>query len=266
VTIVSSPEVLLTGRDKLLTCRWLEAQGLPVPAYAELGDPQAVAELIDRCGFPLIAKPRFGKGSDGIVTIRHAADLEHIVAAEDLSLREIAPGGITASDVILQQYLGDEQHEYTVGCFCDSDGQLCGAVVMRRTLRAGTTTSAELGRFPEVRAVAEAIASALRPLGPCNVQMRLHHGSAVPFEINPRFSGTTALRARMGFNEVEAALRHFVLGEPPPVLADVGSGYALRYWNEIYIAADAVEALGRDGELGEPRTQEVEIETWGAAE
>jgi carbamoyl-phosphate synthase large subunit len=260
--IVSSPDVVRIGRDKLRTSSWLQAQGLPAPGYAQLADSRSVEELIERHGFPLIAKPRFGKGSDGVVTVRGREDLEHLLAAEQLSLRPIVPE-ITASDVILQQYLGDEHQEYTVGCFCASDGTLCGTTVMRRMIKGGTTTSAELGRFPEVRVVAEAIASALRPLGPCNVQLRMHEGRAVPFEINPRFSGTTALRAQMGFNEVEAALRHFVLGEQAPALSDVGSGFALRYWNEVYVPAGAVFEVGRNGGLADPRAEGVEIEDWG---
>lgn len=261
--IVSSRDVLDIGRDKLRTCRWLEAQQLPVPGYALLEDSRSVADLIDRHGFPLIAKPRFGKGSEGVVTVRDRGDLEHLVAAADLSLRAIVEG-MTASELILQQYLGNEHQEYTVGCFCASDGAVRGTVVMRRTIKSGTTASAELGRFPGVRATAEAIASALRPLGPCNIQLRMHEGDAMPFEINPRFSGTTALRAQMGFNEVEAALRHFVLDEPAPTLDDVGSGFALRYWNEVYVPADAVIRVGRDGRLEDPRTGDVAIEDWGA--
>lgn len=265
VCIVSSPEVLRLGRDKLQTCRWLEAEGLPVPGYAALEDPGSVGRLIERYGFPLIAKPRFGKGSDGVMRLRDRGDLEHLVAAEDLSLREIAVEGMTESDLILQQYLGTEEQEYTVGCFCASDGTLCGTVAMRRTIKSGTTVSAELGRFPEVRATAAAIASALRPMGPCNVQLRMHDGEPVPFEVNPRFSGTTALRAQMGFNEVDAALRHFVLGEEPPALADVGSGVALRYWNEVYVPAEAVTAVGLEGVLSDPRAHDVEVERWGSA-
>jgi carbamoyl-phosphate synthase large subunit len=262
--IVSPREVLDIGRDKLRTCRWLEAKHLPVPGYAHLEDSRSVEDLIEHHGFPLVAKPRFGKGSDGVVTVRDRTDLKHLVAAEDLSLRAIVDG-VTASELILQQYLGNEHQEYTVGCFCASDGSLRGTVVMRRTIKSGTTTSAELGPFPEVRAAAEAIASALRPLGPCNVQLRVHEGEAVPFEINPRFSGTTALRAQMGFNEVDAALRHFVLGEAAPALADVGSGFALRYWNEVYVPADAVTSVGRDGRLEHPRTRDVAIEDWGVS-
>lgn len=263
VCIVSSPEVLGIGRDKLRTCRWLEASSLPVPGYADLGDPEAVTKLVERCGFPLIAKPRFGKGSDGVLTVRDEQDLERVVSAEDLSLRELVGGRIAASDLVLQEHLGHEHVEYTAGCFCDAAGELRGTIVLRRTLQAGTTVTAELGRFPEVRDTAGAIASALRPMGPCNVQLRMHHGRAVPFDINPRFSGTTAMRARMGFNEVDAALHHFVLGEPARALRDAGSGVALRYWNEVYVAADALAAIERDGELSDPGTWDAAIEGWG---
>lgn len=265
VAIVSSPEVLATGRDKLLTCRWLESLGLPVPGYASLSDADAVRGLVERCGFPLVAKPRFGKGSEGILTVRNERELDRVLGAEDLSLREVVRGHVLAEDLMLQEHLGDENEEYTAGCFCDSDGELCGTIVLRRRLQAGTTVIAELGVFPEVREAAGAIASALRPLGPCNVQLRLHGGQPVAFDINPRFSGTTAVRARMGFNEVEAALRHFVLGEPVPTLKDAGSGVALRYWNEIYVPAATVSEITIAGELRDPRTPRPEIEDWGTA-
>jgi carbamoyl-phosphate synthase large subunit len=229
-----------------------------------LADRDAVTELVARCGFPLIAKPRLGKGSDGILIVRDEHDLERVVAAEDLSLRELVGASVEAGDLVLQQYLGDEREEYTAGCFCDAGGRLRGTIVLRRTLRSGTTTTAELGSFPEVRDAAGAIAAALGPLGPCNVQLRVHHGRAVPFEINPRFSGTTALRARMGFNEVDAALRHFVLGEPAPVLSDAGTGVVLRYWNEVYVPSAAVNAIANDGRLEDPRSADVQVERWGS--
>jgi carbamoyl-phosphate synthase large subunit len=54
-----------------------------------------------------------------------------------------------------------------------------------------------------VRAKAEAIAQALGSVGPLNIQGRLDSGEFVPFEINPRFSGTTPMRAMAGFNEPE---------------------------------------------------------------
>jgi len=260
--VVSSPQVLQTGRDKLLTGRWLESQGLPGPPYAPVGDTDAVARLVASHGFPLIAKPRLGKGSDGVLTVRDEADLERIVFAEDLSLRDVIDRPVEPGDLLLQKYLGRDGDEYTVGCFCDREGRLQGTIALRRRLQAGTTVAAQLGDFPEVREVAGRIVSALAPAGPCNVQLRLHEGRPVPFEINPRFSGTTALRARLGFNEVEAALRHFGLGEPVPPLAATGDAVALRYWSEIYVSPRAEAELSRSGRLDDPRSELLAVENW----
>jgi carbamoyl-phosphate synthase large subunit len=263
ITLVSPPEVLRRGRDKLESCRWLAEQRLPVPRFAAVSDRAAVEELVSDCDFPLLAKPRFGKGSDGILILRTRAELDRVVEAADLTLRQIVVGEISAADLILQEYLGDPAEEYTAGCFCDADGAVRGTIVLRRTLQGGTTTTAESGDFPEVAAVARQIAAALRPLGPANVQLRLHHGRPVPFEINPRFSGTTALRARMGFNEVEAALRHFVLGEAVPELRVRRGGVALRYWNEIYVSPATQAAVARPEGLEHPAPEQTE--SWGTS-
>jgi carbamoyl-phosphate synthase large subunit len=251
IPIVSSEEVVRIGHDKLRTCRWLESAGLPVPGYADCADADAVAGLVERVGFPLVAKPRGGKGSHRVSRIESERGLEQVVGS---------------ADMIVQEHLGDEQSEYTAGCFCDSTGEPRGTIVFRRSLQAGTTVVAEAGDFPDVRATAEAIVSALGPLGPCNIQLRVHHGRAVPFEINPRFSGTTAMRARMGFNEVDAALRHFVLGEPAQQLLGAAAGVALRYWNEVYVPAGVFERMGADRRLENPLELDVKLETWGLRE
>jgi carbamoyl-phosphate synthase large subunit len=47
------------------------------------------------------------------------------------------------------------------------------------------------------------MANALGSVGPLNIQGRLDNGEFVAFEINPRFSGTTPMRAMAGFNEPE---------------------------------------------------------------
>ena len=248
VCVVSDPDVLAIGQDKLLTCRWLASHSLPVPGYADACDEPAVAQLVERFGLPLIAKPRRGKGGEGIVEITDEAQLQSCLGD---------PG------LILQELLGEPSQEFTAGCFCDREGELCGTIVMRRALHAGTTFAAEVGSFPEVRAVAERIVRELRPVGPCNVQLRLCDRGPVPFEINVRFSGTTPLRARMGFNEVGAALRHLVLGEPVGPLIGSESGVALRYWNEIYVPVATLAELDRERRLDTPAERGASVETWG---
>ena len=59
------------------------------------------------------------------------------------------------------------------------------------------------------------------------------------------------MRARLGFNYVEATLRHFVLGEPASDLPVVTTGHALRLWREIYPTEAAIQHL-TVGSLDDP--------------
>ena len=70
-----------------------------------------------------------------------------------------------------------------------------------------------MDEFPEVCAHAERLAAALGSRGPLNVQGRLVGGDLVVFEVNPRFSGTEAMRAMAGWNGPEA-LVEWHLGLP----------------------------------------------------
>jgi carbamoyl-phosphate synthase large subunit len=217
--IVSSPAALAVGADKLRTSQWLRDHGLGFARSVRSEDEQAARSLAAECGFPLIAKPRRGKGSQGVILIDDHAALQRIS---------------NMSDYVVQEYLGSPDAEYTVGCWSDRDARVRGCIVMRRELTAGTTTAVRVESLPSARAEAVKIASELRPLGPCNVQMRIVDGRPVCFEINVRFSGTTPIRARLGFNDVDATLRHYVLGEPAMDLPEITSGSALRLWREIY--------------------------------
>jgi len=249
VCIVSAPEQIAIAQDKLLTCEWLKAHNLNYPAYAATGDRQAVAHLLAHATYPLVAKPRHGKGGQGIFEIADAAQLEHIMQAYP--------------DYVIQQYLGDSDSEYTVGCFCDQTGAVRGSIAMRRELLHGTTYRAIIGAYDAVQDEAQRIASALKPVGPCNIQLRMDGERPVCFEINLRFSGTTPVRARLGFNDVAATLRHYVLGEPAPQLPRITAGIMLRYWNEFYVDPAAYAELVRDGRLDDPGQYPLTVEDYG---
>ncbi len=248
ICIVSSPECLAIADDKLLTCQWLKNSGFAFPQYAAAQDSGGIEALVSRCGFPLIAKPRSGKGARGIIAVNNVEDLRSVTGKEPY---------------VIQEYIGDPNQEYTVGCFSDCDAKVRGAIVFRRDLLEGTTYRAEAGLFPTVRAEAIRIAEALRPMGPCNIQMRMHRDVAVCFEINVRFSGTTPVRARLGFNDVEAALEHFILGRPAVDLPLITGGIALRYWNEAYVDPTAVAELDQLSRLDEPKKYHTAIEDYG---
>ncbi|MBI2421395.1 MAG: ATP-grasp domain-containing protein [Candidatus Hydrogenedentes bacterium] len=245
---VSSQSVIETGDDKLLTCEWLREQEFLFPAFAASEDTVALQRLRDIHGFPLIAKPRIGGGARGLFMIEDDADLEYASRKKRY---------------VVQAVVGSDDTEYTAGCVTDRDGHVQGSIAMRRVLLSGTTYRAYLGDFPEVRAVAAAITKALGAEGPCNIQLRMTDAGPICFEINPRFSGTAPLRAHYGFNEVEAVLRHYVLGEAMTPMPVVTEGIALRYWNELYVNPTAHSRLESEAMLAAPKDFPSRIEPYG---
>lgn len=248
VAVVSPPECLEVGQDKLATARWLAERGFPAPRSADAVDRAAVDELASEAGFPLIAKPRRGRSAQGVVEVASAAELEAVLRR---------PG------YLLQESLGDPGEEYTVACFSDREGTVRGVCAMRRELEAGTTYRAQVGEFPELEAEARRIAAALKPLGPSNTQFRVAGGRPVCFEVNVRFSGTAPIRARLGFNDVEAGVRHVALGEQAVDLPRAKPGVALRYWNELYVDGAASAELERSGRLEDPHRHPLTVEDYG---
>ena len=67
--------------------------------------------------------------------------------------------------------------------------------------------------WPQVRSACEKIAASLSPIAPVNIQCRVVDGDVIPFEINPRFSGTTSLRAMAGYNQPDTLVRRDVFGQ-----------------------------------------------------
>lgn len=239
IVVASPPAVLRIGMDKWETSRFLEEARLRFPRTSQLDGNGVVERLVEEVGFPLIAKPRRGSGSRGLFKVRSWEDIGY--------LRTL--GG----EMVLQEYLQPDEQEYTVAVYMQRDGRQAGAISFKRDLVAGNTYRAWVDQHPAVLEEAEAIVQALRPSGPCNVQLRLTARGPVAFEINPRFSGTTAMRAHFGFNEVEMAIRDFALGEPVPAPV-IRPGIALRFWDEVYL-----DSQGRPETAAIPRAAAMRV-------
>lgn len=235
--VTSSAEALAIAGDKLATARWLADRGFEAPRSVPSEDQAACAKLAADAGFPLFAKPRRSRGSHGVLRVDDLTDLEY---------------ARRRSDYVIQEYLGDAAEEYTAGCFSGRAGEVLGTIVMQRRLEAGSTSCGIVVERPEIAAAAAAIAAALGAVGPCNLQFRVQGGRPVCFDINLRFSSTTPMRTRLGFREVEAAVRSFGLGQPVEHLLRPQGGIAVRYWNEIYVAPAALEQLRTEGRLDAP--------------
>lgn len=221
IVVGSSPDVLRVALDKWETCRFLEREGLNFPRYAKLGATAEIEQLVEQCGFPLIAKPCRGTGARGLMTL---GSWKQIEVARGLGV-----------EMVVQEYLLPDEEEYSVEVYTLKDGTQAGSICYhRRHIVAGDTYKARILKNEVVEAQARAVVAALGPAGPCNVQLRLTERGPVTFEINPRFSGGVSMRAHFGYNEPEMALRDLVLNEPLPPLS-VRPGVALRFWEEMYL-------------------------------
>ncbi len=157
IFVSSTLDDLKIGGDKLLTSEWLKANGFNYPKYASNANSEEIERLIEQCGYPLIAKPRKGKGSSGIFKINSREDIAQL---PDM-------------DYCVQEYLGDEKKEYTAACYIDKDGVQQEMIIMRRDLKYGTTFLAEIVDNSIIREECIKICAAFKPKGPLNIQLRI---------------------------------------------------------------------------------------------
>ena len=214
--LVSSPAIIRIADDKWLTYQFLKELGFGFVPSCLPGNEQ---ELIDEAGFPLVVKPRVGARSIGVTVVRTRMALDAAVAAID--------------DPVIQKHVGTSDSEYTAGTLT-FDGTCGASIVMRRDLRDGNTFRAYSDAYIELNAHVQTLAERLEAYGPANFQFRLDDGVPRVFEINCRFSGTTPLRALVGFNEVEMAIRHVLFGEPV-AQPQVRYSTILRHWSETVV-------------------------------
>jgi carbamoyl-phosphate synthase large subunit len=242
--IVSRPETIRTADDKWLTAQFLQSNSFPsIPTAL----PEDVDGLVEAEGFPLIVKPRVGDSSKDTVVVPDMATLrstlERLGRAPHDNRFVTRPSGF-----VVQKYIGTAEDEFTSTTMV-VDGHVYGVLSMRREMRfGGHTTKAMIEPVPHVDQVIRTIAQKLAPTGPCNLQSRVINGVPYVFEINCRFSGTTATCAQAGFNHVEACLRRITLNEEIPDLS-FRSGMMVRYFNELFIPFADVEAATREGRI-----------------
>lgn len=245
---INPPEVIATCMDKLRTMEVLQKLGFHVPAY------QRVRTLEDARAFgrlPAVIKPSVGGGGSAYATIVQS-DGELACAA--MQMLAVHP------EFIIQAYVGTVDQEYTVGVLTDLDGELIHSIALKRSIMSALSNAlrvpnrtgksslgpvlalsngisqGEIGPFPEVTRPCEELALALGAKGPVNIQCRLVDGEVYVFEINPRFSGTTSLRAMVGFNEPDILIRRHVLGEVIARRFPYGTGVITRGLAETLVA------------------------------
>ena len=227
--VISPPEKIRIGNDKWETYLFLKNNGLPFPESALPDNRDA---LIEKTGFPVIIKPRGGSASKDVYIAKNREEL-------DVFIKRV-------KDPIIQEYLMPEDEEYTSGAVM-FDGDLLGIFTMKREIKGGNTYRGIIDSHDEVRAAVEKVTRKFNQFGPSNFQMRLTDRGPVTFEINPRFSGTTAMRAFYKFNEPETVINYVLFHKKEPM--NHSNGIVMRYTNEIYLPFSEYEKVKKSGTI-----------------
>ena len=248
--VVSSPEIIKIADDKWLTHKFLIENKLPhIPSV--LSDD--ADDLVGKEGFPLIIKPRIGDSSKDTYVIKDRRELHEKLSFlwnKKLDNKYLAK----KSEPIIQKYLTDEQKEYT-STTLTFDKKCYGVLSMNREMRfGGHTTKAIIKDYPEINKQVRKVAEILNAFGPANFQSRDFNNKSLVFEINCRFSGTTPFCAELGFNTVEAAVRHIVLKEKISEL-NYKKGVILRYFNEVFIPHSEIEQVKKYNFIKNPKSE-----------
>lgn len=211
--IVSNLNLLKIGNDKYLTYQFLKKNNFN---YPKTFLPKNFNSL--ELKFPLIIKPRIGARSRDVFKVNNKKELKEKISK--------------IKNPIIQEYLGDENNEYTCGVLM-LENKIVDMMVLKRSLKNGNTQLSEHKfNFPkEIYQYIKAVSNKLEPYGSCNFQIRFNkNNQPCIFEINPRFSGTTYMRCLFGFNEVEYIIK-FLLNYPNKSF-NMKEGLAYRFFEE----------------------------------
>ncbi|XMB66878.1 hypothetical protein RI065_11410 [Mycoplasmatota bacterium zrk1] len=214
--VVSSPEVISITRDKKNTYEFFKQFNLPFVMTTSYDN---VNELINSCGFPIIAKPKSGSASCGVHVLFdydefNNSDWDNYVF-QDFLVDKNKYGNkknITISDCYDGGKLIQEK-EISVQVNVSSTGELIGTFISENTLKAGMPVKIYPFKDKEIEKVIKSMANKLIDIGlrgPCNFQCKLTCNGLYVFEINPRFTGITGVRHVVGYKECVAAVCDYV--------------------------------------------------------
>jgi nucleoside-diphosphate-sugar epimerase/carbamoylphosphate synthase large subunit len=214
-TLIADEEFIVICRDKeRMSVELNKVVDVFVKAYNKSTLEQAIDSGLVK--LPVISKPRCGFASKGIEIIRSKNDLCRI--ADDHIIQEMA---IPAKNdhnfnYYMEQIANNhipQVSEISIQVVVGLEGNLMGRMASYNKLKHGVPIEI----LPFENKVVWEVVDKLMPTflklglrGPLNIQGRMTENGLKLFEMNPRFTGITGLRALMGFNEVEACVKEWL--------------------------------------------------------
>lgn len=212
--VVSDMDSLVTCKDKMLTYERLKSNfDLPFTTI----DPTEISS------FPVMAKPRYGKGSRDIMRLDNTDDIGYVTSKmKDLIFQEFLPGT-----------------EYTIDVLSDLDKKAILAVPrIRIQTKAGISTKGRILKNRRIEEECKQIADFIGIRGPCCIQMKEDANGIIKLvEINPRMGGGTIFTALAGANFPMMLID--MVEHKQVKVPEVNEITVIRYYEEIVIRAAA---------------------------
>lgn len=208
--VVSDKKTMERCRDKMQTFSYLSKK---------FDLPFTTLDYKRTSRFPIIAKPRYGKGSKGIVKIDNEKELKYVQIKKD--------------NLIFQEYLPGT--EYTIDVLSDLDCEPIIAVPrIRLETKAGISTMGKIVKDENISDTCKSIAKYLKIRGPCCIQMKeSKEGILKIVEVNPRLGGGTFFTTLAGAN-FPAMILDMVYGKKLKI-PKISEITIVRYFEEIVV-------------------------------
>ncbi len=163
--------------DKVAAAELFEANNIPIPATWKQGDKYST---------PLIAKPRFGSASKGIIEINSQQELDDI---------------INKSDYLIQERI-DRREEITIDCYAAStNGKIvCTSPRIRREVAGGEAVRTITIADNTANTLAQQVIETANLCGAITVQLirDLDNNRLLVMEVNPRLGGGAVASVHAG--------------------------------------------------------------------
>lgn len=213
--IYPDEELISLCRDKHRMC--LELNKI-ADVFVRSYDRETIKESVEsgEIKFPFIAKPKRGFASRNITVIQNESDI--IKIKDDHIIQELAIPH--KKDPNRKNFLKNlkegnnlQVSEISIQLVYGPEGELIGKMASYNKLSNGIPVEILPFDDEQIWNVIDQLSPELLKMGirgPMNIQGRLTDDGFKIFEMNPRFTGITGLRALMGFNEVEACVKEWL--------------------------------------------------------
>lgn len=181
---------IMINRSDILQIAFSKFNTAMAVAKMGLNSPKTwmIEDAIEELSYPVIIKPDNGCGSRGIQIIHD--EQEYKIAS------------FQKTDMIVQEYIGTAEEEYTVGLF--SNGKDMKSIAFKRSIGyGGMSKRVERIEDRKIDQIVHTVADTFELEGAINIQMRKQDGEYYIFEINPRISSTVGFRYLLGFKDVK---------------------------------------------------------------